>query len=438
MKTRGRGYFCRCSWNWITWTLCAVLTSVSESVAPPDSLTLVWLTNSSLTCNDGSPAGYYLRRGSNNEHWVVYLEGGGYCWDTLSCRARWRRRPALMSSTRWPRQRRAPALLSSDAVANPLWHASNHVLLPYCSSDMWVGTRNTPHPASGFAFNGRLIVRAVLTDLLRAGLKGRLLLVGSSAGGAGVMLHADIARRALRSRAVRVAAIADSGWFLDRPARDRRVPAATVARLGHSLWRGSPPTSCVRDYPTEPWLCYFGYRLYPHVRTPLFVFQYLFDSAQLAAEGVRTPRTRIQWDAVHATGAALRVSLGPVRAVFAPACLAHGSLARPEWLAINVSGVSLPRALACWERRLERSGNSRQTRGGCAPRRLVERCSWPQCNASCPRLRDPRTGEEVALAALLQSFGLDVRGAAAEMGLDARALSRMSRAELLPLLAPHS
>lgn len=365
----------------------------------------------------------------------MYLEGGGYCWDAASCAARWRRRPALMSSARWPRARRAPALLSADPAANPLWHASTHVLLPYCSSDMWVGTRTQRHNSS-FAFAGRLIVRTILLDLLRLGLSGRLLLVGSSAGGAGVMLHADSARRMLRRHNVRVAVVSDSGWFLDRPARARHLPAESLAKLGHSLWRGSPPTSCVRKHALKPWLCYFGYRLYPHIRTPLFVFQYLFDSAQLAAEGVRAPRTRAQWDSVHETGAAIRASLKGVRATFAPACLAHGALARPEWLAINVSGVSLPRAIRCWERRL--GGGGRSVRGGCAPRRLIERCSWPQCNGSCPRLRDPKTGEEVALSALLQSFGLDVSGAAAAMGLDARALSRMSRAELLPLLAPHT
>lgn len=349
-----------------------MLTTASENL-PPDSLRLVWLSNSSLTCNDGTQAGYvvpslistsllnlfglllwfdfvkdflykilvctsryYIRRGTNNDHWVVYLEGGGYCWDTASCGARWRRRPALMSSSRWPRKRRAPALLSSDPEANPLWHASNHVLLPYCTSDMWAGTRTTQN--NTFSFAGRLIVRTVLSELLHAGLSGRLLLVGSSAGGAGVMQHADFARRLLRTNRIKVAAIADSGWFLDRPGRNKRS-ADTVARLGHSLWRGSPPTSCVREHSDRPWLCYFGYHLYPHIRTPLFVFQYLFDSAQLAAEGVRAPRTRAQWDAVHKTGAAFRESLKTVRATFAPACLAHGALARPEWLAINVSGT---------------------------------------------------------------------------------------------------
>lgn len=415
-----------------------MLMTTTVSIAPPDSLKLVWLTNTTLTCNDGSPAGFYFRRGVNTQHWVMYLEGGGYCWDENSCRARWHRRPVLMSSSRWPRVRRAPALLSVDPATNPLWHASNHILLPYCTSDMWAGTRTKTQNSTDFAFAGRLIVRAVLAELLRSGLKGRLLLVGSSAGGAGVMLHADATRRMLRNQGIRVAAVADSGWFLDRASRARRVPAATVARLGHSLWRGSPPSACVRDNSAEPWLCYFGYRLYPHIRTPLFVFQYLFDSAQLAAEGVRAPRTRLQWDAVHETGAALRASLETVRSTFAPACLAHGALARPEWLAINVSGVSLPQALGCWERRLRSVRGGRRSQGACAPRRLVERCSWPQCNGSCPRLRDPRTGEEMALAALLQSFGLDVQSAAAAMGLDPRALSRMSRAELLPLLAPHT
>lgn len=433
--TRRRANYSYTTQCWIVWALCVVLFGVCKGGTPPDSLRLVWLANTSLTCNDGSSAGYYFRRGTNTNHWIVYLEGGGYCWDTTSCNARWRRRPALMSSTRWSRTRRAPALLSADPVANPLWHSSNHVLLPYCSSDMWAGTKNHRHAGTGFHFAGSLIVRDVLSNLLHLGLKGRMLLVGSSAGAAGVMLHADAARRTLRPHGIRVAAIADSGWFLDRPSQARRTPAVTVAKLGHILWHGNPLNSCVRNHISEPWLCYFGYQVYPYIRTPLFVFQYLFDSAQLAAEGVRSPRTRSQWDAVHQTGAALRVSLSSVRAVFAPACLAHGALARPEWLAINVSGVTLPRAISCWEQRL--GAGRRQVRGVCAPRRLVERCTWPQCNGSCPRLRDPRTGEEMALAALLQSFGLDVNGAAAAMGLDARQLSRMSRAELLPLLAPH-
>ncbi|XP_068633983.1 palmitoleoyl-protein carboxylesterase NOTUM [Battus philenor] len=420
----------------LAWTICVILSVTGESVTTRDSLRLAWLTNSSVTCNDGTSAGYYFRRGSNTQHWVVYLEGGGYCWDMASCSARWRRRPGLMSSSRWPRARRAPALLSADPAINPLWYDSNHILLPYCSSDMWTGTRVIPKENTNFTFAGRLIVRSVIFDLLELGLVGRLLLVGSSAGAAGVMLNADATRRSLRPYGVRVAAIADSGWFLDRPAKTKRsISTDAVARLGHSYWRGSPPTSCMREYLDKPWLCYFGYRLYPHIRTPLFVFQYLFDSAQLNAEGVRAPRTRAQWDAVHQTGAALRLSLKTVRATFAPACIAHGALARPEWLAINISGVPLPRAISCWERRFEATGHDRVR---CAPRRLIEKCSWPQCNGSCPRLRDPRTGEEVALAALLQSFGLDVRGAAAAMGLDARQLARMSRAELLPLLAPHT
>jgi hypothetical protein len=35
-------------------------------------------------CNDGTPGYYYLRRGYGSE-WLVYLEGGLWCYDQPSC-----------------------------------------------------------------------------------------------------------------------------------------------------------------------------------------------------------------------------------------------------------------------------------------------------------------------------------------------------------------
>jgi hypothetical protein len=31
--------------------------------------------NENITCNDGSPAGYYIRRNLNSKRWIVFLEG---------------------------------------------------------------------------------------------------------------------------------------------------------------------------------------------------------------------------------------------------------------------------------------------------------------------------------------------------------------------------
>lgn len=66
------------------------------------SLKRVVLTNSSITCNDGTHAGFYLRKQPNSKKWIVFLEGGWHCFDKRSCSARWMRLRHLMTSSQWP------------------------------------------------------------------------------------------------------------------------------------------------------------------------------------------------------------------------------------------------------------------------------------------------------------------------------------------------
>lgn len=66
--------------------------------------------------------------------------------------------------------------------------------------------------------------------------------------------------------------------------------------------------------------------------------------------------------------------------------------------------------------------------------RLLERCSWPQCNHSCPALTNPLTGEEVRFLELLSSFGLDIEAVATALGIDMQTLNNMDQAELINLL----
>lgn len=69
------------------------------------------------------------------------------------------------------------------------------------------------------------------------------------------------------------------------------------------------PESCRAHYQSEPWRCYFGYRLYPTLKTPVFVFQYLFDVAQMTVDNVREPFTKAQWKYVQNLEAQLRSTL---------------------------------------------------------------------------------------------------------------------------------
>lgn len=65
------------------------------------SLKKVFLSNRSITCNDGSQAGFYLRKSQGSSRWIIFLEGGWYCNDHDSCRNRWLKSRHLMTSTEW-------------------------------------------------------------------------------------------------------------------------------------------------------------------------------------------------------------------------------------------------------------------------------------------------------------------------------------------------
>lgn len=69
------------------------------------ALKRVYLSNRSITCNDGSQAGFYLRKSQGSKRWIIFLEGGWYCYDHRSCRNRWLRLRHLMTSTQWPETR---------------------------------------------------------------------------------------------------------------------------------------------------------------------------------------------------------------------------------------------------------------------------------------------------------------------------------------------
>uniref|UniRef100_A0A182MV41 Notum n=1 Tax=Anopheles culicifacies TaxID=139723 RepID=A0A182MV41_9DIPT len=323
----------------------------------PPLLKRVFLSNRTVTCNDGSQAGFYLRKSPGSRRWVVFFEGGWHCYDHKSCRTRWLKQRHLMTSVQWPETRDVGGLLSALPSENPYWYNANHVFVPYCSSDSWSGTKVRPDTRDGLRFMGSLIVRQVMSDLVPLGLGhsqgADLLMAGSSAGGLGVMLNLDKVRTFLqneRGLKVSVRGVSDSGWFLDRePYTPGAVAASEAVRQGWKMWDGALPQACVAEHTKEPWRCYFGHRLYNTLKSPLFVFQWLFDEAQMRADSVGAPVTPQQWDYIHDMGGALRESLNNVSAVFAPSCIGHSVLTKRDWMKIKIDDISLADALRCWE-----------------------------------------------------------------------------------------
>ena len=243
-------------------------------------------------CNDFSPAGYFVRR---NHHissdssqpedmfskWVIFLESGGGCTSPRSCNERFIEQSIRKLYTQtvngsvyvdvaqaWIEHRDTPLkvtsrlmtsiwrfseayraknsdlwqiegrdLLSTDEDENPDFFQYNHVLVPYCSSDLWLKktsnyvkaqdgnfqfqfdpTLNTEHQ---FTFRGAVIFESVIEDLFTYhGLANahQVLLGGSSAGGVGVMNHAGWLQEKLRRLAspqCQLLSLMDSSWFIN-------------------------------------------------------------------------------------------------------------------------------------------------------------------------------------------------------------------------------
>lgn len=189
-----------------------------EKVVLPDAV------NNGAVCNDNTPAAYYFKKGSTPV-WVVYLAGGGWCYDAESCKARESgseyphhncssstvSKPCFMSNKNFPLTCKKTGIFDSDSCKNPL-HNANKVYVPYCSSDGWMGNGDF----AGWKFRGAVIARAVIQDIRnKGGLEHGDILVfgGGSAGGRGAMVLLDEIAQSLDG--VHTFGFLDSPYYID-------------------------------------------------------------------------------------------------------------------------------------------------------------------------------------------------------------------------------
>jgi hypothetical protein len=153
-------------------------------------------------CLDGSPPSYYVSLNKTSSQWVLFLEGGGWCYGatvaaaTASCASR--------GGAQWPpksgdydssmgTEGRAPqvgggnsadvgGIMSSNPAINPDFHTWNKVFMHYCDGSSFGGGRPDPIAVT----RGGNVQRAA-GDLIAMGVgsgsKGR---PGPAAGTAGV------------------------------------------------------------------------------------------------------------------------------------------------------------------------------------------------------------------------------------------------------------
>uniref|UniRef100_A0A8C8RRY4 Notum, palmitoleoyl-protein carboxylesterase n=1 Tax=Pelusios castaneus TaxID=367368 RepID=A0A8C8RRY4_9SAUR len=390
-----------------------------------DDMKLFFLKNALVTCNDGTTAGYYLREHKGSKRWIIFLEGGWCCYNKETCDIRFKNIPRLMSSSEWPQTKKGTGILSAQMEESPHWWNANAVL--FLLAD--------------YAFMGSLIIQEVIKDLVSKGLKQAkvVLLAGASAGGTGVLLNLERVAtllEELQAEAVQVRGLVDSGWFLDikHLRQSDCSDAASYAPVGAikkglRMWNGILPEKCKQQFKrVDEWQCFLGYRLYSSLKSPVFVVQWLFDEEQLRLENIHLRSlslTENQWNYLQNLGRELRNSLRDVPAVFAPACLSHTLITNSYWLEFQVKGISLARALQCWEKSLQDSNKAPKIPMRSCPFHLVDNCPWPHCNPTCSALHDRLTGQEVNFLQTLFRMRLDAQRKAQEPRADPSQLMGM-------------
>jgi len=218
-------------------------------------------------CNDGTASGYYYRKSSTGSNvWIVFQEGGGWCWDAYSCS---QRSGDHISSSHWNSTVSFPlGSIFSTAIGTGL-HGANVVFIKYCSSDGYVG--DTPaSPATGnMHFRGRQVVEATFADLHTSqgmgGIASTVLYVGCSAGGRGVMHnHNRIRSLAMQRYGVgEFVGLVDSGLYLDLELYSywgtayhtalREQAKGVISHIGADI-----DPACAEAYPGETWKCLLG------------------------------------------------------------------------------------------------------------------------------------------------------------------------------------
>jgi hypothetical protein len=177
-------------------------------------------------CMDGSVASYYFRPSSsikNSKKWLIFLEGGHFCYNTETCLQRSLNSFNLTSSLSNNRNLKyGKGILSDIELQNKYFHDFNTVSLPYCSSDLWIGKKKCENCTDGYTFMGSQILNDVLDDLLinYSMNKAELILFdGESAGGVGLLMNSNRIQKKLTKKAPNsvVKSIVDSSWLLDLP-----------------------------------------------------------------------------------------------------------------------------------------------------------------------------------------------------------------------------
>jgi len=159
-------------------------------------------------CGDGSEYSVYLRK-RDPDKVLVYMEGGGACWNSATCFG-----PVNFT---YLTDRHTPerGVFLSDDSARHAFHDYSLLFIPYCTGDFYVGHHSAQYGGKTVHHFGRSNVErslAQIEDSHQLLSKARdVVLYGESAGALGVIVSADIVESYVSPEANKVAVVDSAG-----------------------------------------------------------------------------------------------------------------------------------------------------------------------------------------------------------------------------------
>lgn len=279
-------------------------------------------------CLDGSPPTYDVSLNKTSSQWVLFLEGGGWCYGnttaaaTTSCAER--------AGATWPPQSGdsdSPVvtaqvgggadiggIMSSDPAINPDFFTWNKVFMHYCDGSSFGGGRADPIAVTkkggepgDLWLRGRnnfdALVSYISTTL---GMDNAtdVILSGGSAGGLAVFYNLDHFATLLPP-SVRLVGFPDAGFFMDVKGEtsgeyDYRQMFQGADPVWNVTGSGGTNLKCLAANAGEKWKCLMAQYIAPHLETPIFVMNSDYDAWQmehvLGAQCIPTPTSACTGD----------------------------------------------------------------------------------------------------------------------------------------------
>ena len=179
-------------------------------------------------CLDGTTPSYYIHRNNQSFNWIIYFEGGAWCFNHKKC---YQRSFTRLGSSKFNTNYLTTdklylnySMLSNNQSINPMTYDWNKVVVRYCDGTSWTSNNIIKYRDTYLFFKGQINrditiqQLLIIEDMIYA---KEIILAGCSAGGLAIYYGIDAMKHIIyhiqstiynQSKAL-VIGLADSGFF---------------------------------------------------------------------------------------------------------------------------------------------------------------------------------------------------------------------------------